>query len=105
MTNEGDWVFDPFLGTGTTIIAATRHRRGAGSELVERYAEIARERVAQEMAGTLRTRLMGRPVYDPILAGNSLTVAPWDPRVPAQGPCAHGHGPCDPAGAQGFGGR
>src|SRR3990172_1846763 len=25
MTNEGDWVFDPFLGTGTTIVAAVRH--------------------------------------------------------------------------------
>lgn len=83
MTNEGDWVFDPFLGTGTTVIAAVRHhRRGAGSELVERYAKIARERVAQEMAGTLRTRPMGRPVYDPILAGNSLTVAPWSQRHP-----------------------
>ena len=83
MTNEGDWVFDPFLGTGTTIIAAIRHhRRGAGSELVERYAQIARERVAQEMAGTLRTRPMGRPVYDPILAGNSLSVAPWSQRNP-----------------------
>jgi len=81
MTNEGDWVFDPFLGTGTTIIAAIRHhRRGAGSELVERYAEIARQRIAQEMAGTLRTRPMGRPVYDPILAGNSLIVAPWSQR-------------------------
>lgn len=83
MTNEGDWVFDPFLGTGTTIIAAIRHhRRGAGSELVERYAQIARERVAQEMAGTLRTQPMGRPVYDPILAGNSLSVAPWSQRNP-----------------------
>ncbi len=31
MTDEGDWVLDPFLGTGTSIIAAIRHnRRGAG---------------------------------------------------------------------------
>jgi len=32
MTNEGDWVLDPFLGTGTSIIAAIGHnRRGAGA--------------------------------------------------------------------------
>lgn len=78
LTNEGDWVFDPFLGTGTSIIAAIRHgRRGAGAEIVPKYIELARQRVQQELAGTLRTRPMDRPVYDPAKAGNSLTRAPW----------------------------
>ena len=78
MTNEGDWVFDPFLGTGTTIIAAIRHnRRGVGSETVSKYIDIARDRIEQEMAGTLRTRPMHKPVYDPEEAGNKLTLAPW----------------------------
>ncbi|MCZ7552516.1 MAG: site-specific DNA-methyltransferase [Anaerolineales bacterium] len=78
MTNEGDWVFDPFLGTGTTIIAALRHgRRGAGAEILPKYIELAHQRIQQELAGTLRTRPMGKPVYDPFEAGNSLTVAPW----------------------------
>jgi len=78
MTNEGDWVLDPFLGTGTTIVAAIRHgRRGAGAEVSPKYVEIARDRITQEMNGTLRTRPMGRPVYDPQKAGNKLTVAPW----------------------------
>ncbi len=78
MTNERDWVFDPFLGTGTSIIAAIRHnRRGAGAEIVPRYLELAKDRIKQELAGTLRTRSMDKPVYDPIEAGNSLTVAPW----------------------------
>ncbi|MBU2053578.1 MAG: site-specific DNA-methyltransferase, partial [Proteobacteria bacterium] len=46
MTNEGDWVFDPFLGTGTTIIAAIRHnRRGAGAETVEKYVQLAMRRI------------------------------------------------------------
>jgi len=32
LTNEEDWILDPFLGTGTAIIAAIRHnRRGAGA--------------------------------------------------------------------------
>jgi adenine-specific DNA-methyltransferase len=78
MTNEGDWVFDPFLGTGTSIIAAIRHnRRGIGSEVLPRYIRLAKQRIDQEIAGTLKTRPMNRPVYDPIKAGNSLTVAPW----------------------------
>jgi adenine-specific DNA-methyltransferase len=78
MTNEGDWVFDPFLGTGTTIVASIRHnRRGAGAETVHKYVHVARDRILQEMAGTLRTRPMHKPVYDPEEAGNKLTVAPW----------------------------
>ncbi|MBI2918737.1 MAG: site-specific DNA-methyltransferase [Chloroflexi bacterium] len=78
LTNEGDWVLDPFLGTGTTVIAAIRRgRRGVGAETVARYAHLARQRIQQEIEGTLRTRPMDRPVYDPVEAGNSLTAAPW----------------------------
>lgn len=78
MTGEGDWVLDPFLGTGTSIIAAIRHgRRCAGAETVHKYVELAWQRIQQEMEGTLRTRPMDRPVYDPVEAGNTLTVAPW----------------------------
>jgi adenine-specific DNA-methyltransferase len=78
LTNEADWVLDPFLGTGTTIIAAIRHlRRGIGAETVPDYVELARQRIQQEMEGTLRTRPMHRPVYDPVESGNSLTIPPW----------------------------
>jgi adenine-specific DNA-methyltransferase len=78
LTNQGDWVFDPFLGTGTTVIAAIRHgRRGVGAETVGKYVELARRRIQQEMEGTLQTRPMDRPVYDPVEAGNSLAIAPW----------------------------
>jgi adenine-specific DNA-methyltransferase len=78
LTNEGDWVLDPFLGTGTTIIAAIRHgRRGIGAETVPKYVELARQRIQQEMEGTLRTRPMDKPVYDPIESSNSLIIAPW----------------------------
>jgi len=78
MTHEGDWVFDPFLGTGTTIVAAIRHnRRGAGAETVDKYVHLARQRIQGEIVGTLRTRPMHKPVYDPEEAGNSLRIAPW----------------------------
>jgi adenine-specific DNA-methyltransferase len=78
MTDPGDWVFDPFLGVGTTVIAAVRHeRKGAGAEILPKYLNIARERILQELAGTLKTRPMNKPVYDPTAAGNSLTASPW----------------------------
>lgn len=77
-TSPGDWVLDPFLGTGTTVAAAVIHeRRGVGAEIVPKYVELARSRIEQALQGTLKTRPMGRPVYDPEAAGNSLTVAPW----------------------------
>lgn len=82
LTNEGDWVLDPFLGTGTSVIAAIRHgRRGIGAEIVPKYVELARQRIQQEMAGTLRTRPMDRPVYDPVAAGHRLTSAPWQKKT------------------------
>ena len=78
MTNEGDWVFDPFLGTGTSIIAAIRHKRcGAGAEMVGKYIKLATQRIEHEIAGTLKTRPMDKPIYDPEEAGNSLRIAPW----------------------------
>lgn len=79
MTDPGDWVFDPFLGVGTTLVAAVRHhRRGAGAEVLPKYINIALNRIQQELDGTLKTRPMNRPVYDPKAAGNSLTISPWD---------------------------
>jgi adenine-specific DNA-methyltransferase len=78
MSNEGDWVLDPFLGVGTSVVAAVRHhRRGMGAETVARYAEIARERARSAISGSLRVRPMGKPKYDPSVAGNKLTISPW----------------------------
>lgn len=79
MTNPGDWVLDPFLGAGTSIVAAVRHgRRGMGAEIEKRYVDIARERVTAAMAGQLPVRPMGREKYDPNVAGNKLTISPWN---------------------------
>lgn len=76
MTKESDWVLDPFLGTGTSIIAAVRHgRKGAGAETVRKYVEIARDRVCEELRGTLRTRPMNRPVHDPTLPASQQATS------------------------------
>lgn len=77
-TRHGDWVLDPYVGVGTSIIAAIRHgRRGAGAEKEPAYVALARSRIAQGMAGTLKVRPRNKPVFDPKNAGPNLTVAPW----------------------------
>ncbi|MBC7237998.1 MAG: site-specific DNA-methyltransferase, partial [Chloroflexi bacterium] len=66
MTDEGDWVLDPFIGVGTTAIAALMHNRKAiGAEIMAEYVEIAKERIHLAEKGELRIRPMARSVYDP----------------------------------------
>ncbi|MDA7996254.1 MAG: site-specific DNA-methyltransferase, partial [Gammaproteobacteria bacterium] len=77
MTNEGDWVFDPFVGAGTSVIAAVLHnRRGAGAETEGEYAELAKSRIVEAMNGTLRTRPMSKPVHNPAEKGRKPAAAP-----------------------------
>ncbi len=66
MTDKKDWVLDPFLGSGTSIIAALKHgRKGAGAEINKKYIQIAYDRVYQLKNGLLKTRPMNTPIYDP----------------------------------------
>lgn len=66
MTNTGDSVFDPYMGVGSSVIAAIMHERfGLGCDTAREYVDIAWERVYKLRKGTLRTRPMGKPVYDP----------------------------------------
>ena len=66
LTNEDDWVFDPFAGVGSSLIAAIKHNRKAiGCEKEQNYIEIAHQRINSYFQGTLKTRTMGKPVYEP----------------------------------------
>ena len=48
-TDEGDIVLDPFVGTGTTAIAAKRlGRKYIGFDLDERYVQITKDHLSQE---------------------------------------------------------
>lgn len=52
-TDEGDIVFDPFSGTGTTAIAARRLGRNyLGFELDDEYANISMNKLTQESASS-----------------------------------------------------
>ncbi len=45
-TREGDWIFDPFMGSGTTGVAALMHKRKfVGCELEENYVELSIKRL------------------------------------------------------------
>lgn len=66
LTNEDDWVFDPYMGVGSALIAAIMHnRRAMGCEKEAEYVAIARQRIQSYFNGTLRYRPLGKPVYQP----------------------------------------
>jgi adenine-specific DNA-methyltransferase len=66
MTNEGDNVFDPYMGVGSSVVAAVKNgRSGYGCDVSREYVDVAWERVHLLRAGLLKTRPMGKPVYDP----------------------------------------
>ncbi|WP_323785527.1 site-specific DNA-methyltransferase [Thalassovita sp.] len=56
-----DVVLDPFMGVGTTVLAALKHGRfGVGIEKDKKYLELARERVTALVDGTLPVRRSGQ---------------------------------------------
>ena len=57
-TKKGQLVVDPFVGTGSTLVAALEAgRSGIGFEIVKKYADISKERVKQ---ATSQSRSHGR---------------------------------------------
>jgi len=66
LTNEGDWVFDPYMGVGSSLIAAIMHnRRAVGCDKEEAYVEMTKQRIKSYYNGTLRYRNLGKPIYQP----------------------------------------
>lgn len=66
LSSEQDWIFDPFSGVGSTLIAALKNnRKSAGSEKEESYINITRERINSYENGSLKIRPIGKSVYTP----------------------------------------
>ncbi len=59
-TKKGDWVLDPFLGTGSTLIAAGEtERNGVGIEITEKYFKITKKRLAENNFSTNLIPILG----------------------------------------------
>jgi len=66
-TKKDELVVDPFLGTGSTLVAALETgRSGIGVEIVKKYADMARERVKEAL-----TR---RGVHEEVMARESSRI-------------------------------
>ncbi|MDO4583492.1 MAG: site-specific DNA-methyltransferase [Planctomycetia bacterium] len=66
LTDEGDWVLDPFSGVGSALLAAVKHKRRAmGCEQEKSYVEEATKRMNLLLSGNLPYRPLGKPVYQP----------------------------------------
>ena len=75
MTSEGGLVVDPFIGVGTTAVAAVLHgRKAVGADIVQEYLAIAKERIVLASQGLLRIRPMNKPIYRP--PENSVLTRP-----------------------------
>ena len=62
-TREGDLVFDPFCGSGTTAVAAKELNRSfVGAELEEDYAELAARRIGAAQRGGMLEAVHGAGV-------------------------------------------
>lgn len=65
-TNENDWILDPFAGVGSTLVAAAmRTRRAVGIERDAEYCAIAKQRLTDWQAGSLKVRPIGKPIHKP----------------------------------------
>jgi adenine-specific DNA-methyltransferase len=50
LTDEGDLVFDPYMGVGTTVISAVKHNRhGYGCDIKQEYVDIAISRLKKNL--------------------------------------------------------
>lgn len=63
LSNVGDTVFDPFMGSGSSGVAALLHSRAfIGSDIVKSYVQMAEERLKHTVEGTIKIRPMNKPV-------------------------------------------
>ena len=78
LTNEGDLVFDPFAGVGSTGVAAIIHKRNFwGSEYIDDYIEIAEDRLQKSLDGTIKYRPFDKPIFDSAKSKLSYEPEEW----------------------------
>lgn len=81
-TDAGDTVLDPFVGAGSTVIAAARNaRHSIGVDKEESFIKIAQSRIQDLEQGVLKFRAPGRPIRRPKEGEKVATIpAEWTKR-------------------------
>lgn len=65
LTNEDDWILDPFAGVGSTMLAAIKNNRNVvGIEREKKYRTTGLKRVKDYLSGDLLFRPIDKPIYD-----------------------------------------
>jgi len=65
-TDENDTVLDPYAGVASSLIAALMHQRIAvGVDQCQEYVDIGRKRIQALLSNELKTRPLGKPIYEP----------------------------------------
>jgi len=65
LTNERDWVLDPFAGVGSTLLASLKHNRNVVAiEREKKYKDIGIKRIKEFENGILKARPVEKPIYD-----------------------------------------
>lgn len=66
LSNEGDWVLDPFAGVASSLIASVKNgRKAIGIEKEKEYIEVGAERIKAFQKDELRVRPLGTEVHKP----------------------------------------
>jgi DNA modification methylase len=83
MSHVGDNVLDPFVGTGSSVLAAVKHRRSAvGIDKEQSFVSMAAARMEQLRAGNLPMRPLGKPIRRPV-PGEKVATVPEEWRIPS----------------------
>lgn len=66
LTNEDSWILDPFVGVGSSIIAALKNGRNSiGIDKELEYVEISKRRIEVFNEGLLKIRPITKPIHVP----------------------------------------
>lgn len=66
LSNENDWVLDPYVGVGSSVIASIMNNRNCiGIDKHKKYLQIGQQRVDAFHEGNLKYRPIGKDVFVP----------------------------------------
>ncbi len=66
LTDENDWILDPYCGVGSSLIAGLKHNRKViGCDRNSDYIRISKERLKMLNDGNLKIRPLDKPIHKP----------------------------------------